>query len=331
MKKLSAIIITAIIAAACNPFGFNIKYEDFDLEGQFWAVSGMQAPYGQQEIGRMHYVNENDELIPAEFYFSGGKARVVFPTGAYRTVGYSMDTKARTITFDAPITYGCEVNYNGNKYVGEDIVKGKYDMMTMTVTAPGMKVEGKGLLFSFYDPSASTFTAVDIEKQQWSISMVNMVELSLEPLYEISGEYGTKSQGSNLGAEDAAKWSSECVYNDALFPWVEGLDLCQIHWGPAWRTPTEAEAQWLLDNCTVLKAKQKGTDNYYMYFMYEATGRSISFPVGDINEEMGFWLSNGKALVYKATDPHYDTATEARIITPEPGAKYFLRPIDTRK
>ncbi len=93
------------MAAACsglNPFGLDIRYEDFDLEGQIWAVSGFKGPYGQQEIGRMHYKDADENLLAAEFSFKDGKATVVFPSGAYRTVGYTLDTKARTISFDKP-------------------------------------------------------------------------------------------------------------------------------------------------------------------------------------------------------------------------------------
>lgn len=335
MKRLSAIILAVILAAACNPFsGFNIKYEDFDLEGEYWAVSGFTGPYGQQEIGRMHYRDENDELIPAEFFFSDGKARVVFPSGAYRTVGYALDMKARTITFDAPITYGCEVNYDGQKYVGEDITLGKFDMMTVTLSVPGQKIEGKGLMFSFYDPSAKDFSSVDIQKQQWSISMVNMSVASLMPVYEIAGEYGTKNTGINTFQLDSPSslWSDECVYEDATFPWVDGADLSTVHWGPQWRNMSQADAQWLLDNCQYCRVwhnREAGTKGFYFIYVNPTTGRNygLEFPCGDVNEELGVWLSNGKALVYKVTDSKNDTSAEARIITPEPGAKYFLRPV----
>ena len=331
MNKLSAIILAAILVAACNPLGgFNIKYEDFDLEGEFWAVSGFTGPYGQQEIGRMHYRDENDELIPAEFLFSGGKARVVFPSGAYRTVGYTLDMNARTITFDAPITYGCEINYNGNKYVGEDITLGKFDMMTVSISLPGQKVEGKGLMFSFYDPSANNFSSVDIDKQQWSISMVNMSVASLTPVYEIAGEYGTKNRGADTFG-NATLWSDECVYENALFPWVDGADLSTVHWGPQWRNMSQADAQWLLDNCKYCRVwhnRDDGTKGFYfIYTNNEGRNLGLEFPCGDVNEELGVWLSNGKALVYKVTDPKNDTSAEARIITPEPGAQYFLRPV----
>lgn len=334
MKKLSTIILAAILAAACNPVGLDIKYEDFDLEGEIWAVSGLTGPYGQQEIGRMHYRDENDQLIPAEFFFSGGKARVVFPSGAYRIVGYALDMKARTITFDAPITYGCEVNYNGQKYVGEDITVGKFDMMTVSIKVPGQEFEGKGLMFSIYDPSANNFSSVDIEKHQWSISMVNMSVASITPVYEIAGEYGTKNTGINSFHLDdpPALWSDECVYEDALFPWNDVADLSTVHWGPRWRNMSQADAQWLLDNCTCCRVwhnREAGTKGFYFVYYNPASERNygLEFPCGDADEELGVWLSNGKALVYKVTDPNNDTSAEARIITPEPGAKYFLRPV----
>ena len=88
------------MAAACsglNPFGLDIRYEDFDLEGQIWAVSGFKGPYGQQEIGRMHYKDADENLIAAEFTFKDGKATVVFPSGAYlsHTAVRSISTATR--------------------------------------------------------------------------------------------------------------------------------------------------------------------------------------------------------------------------------------------
>ena len=90
MNKITAVLISALMAAACsglNPFGLDIKYEDFDLEGQIWAVSGFKGPYGQQEIGRMHYKDADDNLIAAEFSFKDGKATVVFPSGPAGSAG----------------------------------------------------------------------------------------------------------------------------------------------------------------------------------------------------------------------------------------------------
>jgi len=330
MKKIGAIILVAVMTAACNPLSLlNISYEDFDLEGQFWAVSGMTAPYGQQEIGRMHYRDADDNLVPAEFLFSGGKVRVVFPSGAYRTVGYKLDAGARTISFDAPITYGCEVNYNGNKYIGQDIKLAKYEMMSVGVNIPGQKFNGEGLMFSFFDTSAKDFLSVDLDKQQWAVNMVNMEKALLTPVYEISGEYGTKEIGVNSFKLDnpPTLWSTECVYEDAVFTWVAGADLSSIHWGPKWRNMSEADAQWLLDNCVCRRVwhdREAGTKGFYFI---SSDNLGLEFPCGEVGEELGVWLSNGKALVYKVTDPRNDSSAEARIITPSADAKYFLRPV----
>ena len=333
MKKAIWAVLSALLLTACNmsPLDFltgNLE-ADFDETEELWAVSGITAPYGQQEIHRLHY-DGDDGLVPAEATFKDGKMTLVFPSGAYRTIGYTLDRKSKTVTFDEPLTYGCTVKYNGEQYVGQDIKRAKFDMMTLSMAVPGTNFKGDGKFMSFYDPSAASFAAVDIDKQQWRIAMVNMTQHDIIPLYEIKGEYGTMDQGTDLGAEGAPKWARECVYENALFPYVEGVDLCKVHFGPQWCTPTEADAQWLLDNCNLLKALQKDSGKYYMYFVNKATDRSLGFPIGEVNEEMGFWLSNGKALVYKATDPHNDTSTEARIITPEIGAKYFLRPVAVR-
>ncbi len=328
MKRTASFLLAAVIAASCiNPLGMisGSTNADFDIEKELWAVSGFTAPYGQQEIQRMHYRGD-DELVPAEVTFKNGKMTLVFPSGAYRTIGYTLDRKAKTISFDAPVTYGCTVRTGGQEYVGSDVTFAKYEMMTLSMNLPGNSFNGEGKFFSIYDPSASSYSDVDINRQQWRFNLVNMQKLSLEPLYEIKGEYGTMSQGVNLGVEGAPKWSSDCIYGDATFPWVPGIDLCTVHYGPQWRLPTEADAKWLLENCNLLRVHDKDYDQDRMYFVH-SNNKSISFPCADVNQELGFWLSAGKALVYKATDPRNDTSTEARIITPGQGTSLFLRPV----
>lgn len=317
MKRIAVFFVATVMALACNvlnPSDMVLRTEDFDLEGQYWAVSGIQAPYGQQEIVRMHYKGPDGYLVPAEFQFSGGKVTVVFPSGAYRTIGYTLDTKARTISFDAPLSYGCEVTYNGEHYVGENIRIGKYEMM---------KIGRDGLIFSFFDPSADSYSDVSLENQQWGLSLVNLKRPSITPLYEIAGEYGTMQQGNNFNTSGAPFWSIQCIYTNAVFPWIDGEDLSSVHYGPEWRNPTEAEAKWLLDNCVLCGLAT--TIAPYDPFGFVFGNKVLYMPIPPLSgEQVGFWLSNGKVLVYNFTNAG---APEANIITPEPDAKYFLRPV----
>lgn len=325
MKRFSAIILAAAFAVACggggNPFGLDLKIEDFELEGHVFSVTGFKGPRGQQEIGRMHYKDADGNLTAAEFTFKDGKATVVFPSGAYRTVGYSLDTEERTISFDAPVTYGCSVRFDGKTYAGQDIVFAKYDMMTAGTAAV------KDLMFSFFDPSAPSYSDLSLEDQQWGIAMVSREGASLTPVYEISGEYGTMDSGKKP-FEEGTRWAESFVYGDALFPWVEGADLSTVHYGPLWSNPSEDLARWLLENCNLVRVTETTTGEDSMAFMHktEHTYISLLLPPA-LGKEYGFWLSGGKALVYKYLDEVDDTRTEARIITPEPGSKYFLFPV----
>lgn len=329
MRRI-AYLLALVAMTACSglgmPFGLNLKIEDFELEGHVYEVTGFKGPYGQQEIGRMHYKDAGGNIISAEFTFKDGKATLVFPGGAYRTVGYTLDTKARTISFDAPITYGCKVRYNGQTYEGEDIKSGKFEMMT----AGASGVDGKDLMFSFFDPSAQTYSDLSLEDQQWGISMVSREKASLTPVYEIAGEYGTMDSGRDA-FDNGTIWANSFVYGNALFQWFDAADLSTLHYGPLWRTPSEADAQWLLENCNLVRATNKKNGEKSMDFMHKTEDTYISLlslliPPA-IGEEYGFWLSNGKALVYKYLDTMDDTKTEARIISPEAGAKYFLFPV----
>lgn len=309
---LSLAIVSVVACSGLNSFDTELRYEDFDLDGQCLIVNSIQAPKGQQEIERMLYKDVNGNMVPAEFRFKDGKVTVVFPSGAFRTVGYTLDSKARTISFAAPITYGCEVVYDGELCTGEDIQTAKYEMM---------KTGRDGFIFSFFDPSADSYSEVSLENQQWGLSL--MKGSSITPIYEIAGEYGTREQGNNFNTAGVPFWSIECVYSNAVFPWMDGVDLSCVHYGPEWRNPTEAEAQWLLDNCVLARVIIIAPFEPFG-FLY-GNSSLLYMPVPPLSgERVGFWLSNGKALVYNSTG---DSPAEASIITPEPGAKYFLRPV----
>lgn len=331
MKKLVLLALSALLTSACNispldMFGLNLQKEDFEWEHVIFEQSGMKAPAGYQELGRMSYRVSEDESIHARITFEDGKVTIVFPSGGYRTVGYTVDKKNRTVTFDAPLIYATPV-----------ITHAKYDMMTAASTAPeagGAKLK----MLSFYDPSADDFINVDIEKDQWSLSMASVSQSEVQAVYPIEGEYGTTETGHEL-VPGKGFWAQHCVGADKLFAWVEGVDLGRIYYGPAWRYPTREEAGALIDGSDFLhvlyndvelfafglKASYEGDD-------MKGTYDSLILPFAEENDGVhagGIWLSDGAALVYS-----YDSGTRqcsAQIQEAPSGAQYYVRPVRADK
>lgn len=107
----AALLLPVLLSAACSitsvPGGV---YTDFDVRDKVWAVSGFSAPKGYQEIIDLHYdsLPDNDTLglVCAELLFTDDSLTIVYPSGAYRSMGYSLDGKSHTAVFDGVLVYG---------------------------------------------------------------------------------------------------------------------------------------------------------------------------------------------------------------------------------
>lgn len=337
MKKLTILLGSAFVLLSCNGvkmgLGLDLKDEDFELEGITFQQTGVKGPIAYQELNRFSYQDSDGERIVSELSFRDGKMTLVFPSGGYRTVGYTLDRNTHTIAFDAPVIYGSTIRHQGVTHVGENVTKAKYEMMTLSATM----VEGKDLMLSLYDVAAADFSSVDMEKGQWSLSVMSVNKPSLPPVYPLVGEYGTTLNPHQLvEGEDKPYWSQECIADGHLFPWVKEVDLARIHYGPAWRYPTAAEVEELLElsECTgaVGSDGQKTFHVVYLLSGEEVDGKmfydTLSFPYAAVSDGLcsgGIWLADGRAFVYS-----YDYATrevKAEIVQPGPAATYFVRAV----
>jgi len=323
MKKLALILLSALAVWSCDPesfaesfadeFGIDVKEGEFDLEGVKFGITGNKAPSQYQEIGRLIYYTSSDddaERFGAQLFFDGSKYKLVFPSGAYRTGSYTQDKDNFSISFDKPFIYGTHFS-SSNYEDGEDIYEVKYEMLFIS----------KAKTLSLFDPAAESFDKVDKDAGNWSISFVETEDEDLPALYEISGEYGTMSAGTDIGMESGLRWNYNFVYDNATFAWTEGLDLATIHLGPKWRTPTVEEASWILENGSVI-AYNSEDDGYYIIQFTLPDNKHLTLRAGDPGEECGFWLSDGSAFVY-SHDGNIHGA-EASIVEPESDAKYFV-------
>ena len=303
----AALLLPVLLSAACSitsvPGGV---YTDFDVRDKVWAVSGFSAPKGYQEIIDLHYdsLPDNDTLglVCAELLFTDDSLTIVYPSGAYRSMGYSLDGKSHTAVFDGVLVYG--------SYDAEDVRSCRYSCMTFM----------GGHYLSFY--MAADETDVHIDRCEWRISTVQTAGRRLTPLYRIDGRYGSHEKGNTLGIEDGALWSNYCIAGEALFPRTEAYDLATIYDGPAWCLPSPAQARLLLDKCKAARYKARG--KLYVGFYYTDEGSTLLLPAPEENTEYGIWLNDGSALVYQV-DEH--ATVKAHITNDTSGRLYYIMPV----
>ena len=153
--------------------------------------------------------------------------RLVFPSGAYRTMKYTLDKDSGTISFeDGVFIYG--------SYSSPNITSCKY-VARYLMGAP---------FVTFYD--AEDPNKIDIEKGEWSITITAMTSALITPLLEIDCEYGTTSNHSNIGIEIGPEWSTRIGLGVEEYAFTIKYDLASIYWGPDWHLPYTTDAEVLL-------------------------------------------------------------------------------------
>ena len=298
MKKVFAFAALLFAALACNVSPDTTA--DFPIEGR-WSFTGCKGPKGYQEAHRLSYDPNPDDDVPsmisAEFVFRGGKLQMVFPSGAYRTISYSVNKDARTISFDGPFMYG--------DYGSTDITSCKYTLF-----------EYEGMQFiTLYD--AADPNHADISKGEWSVSMMHVDQSWVDPLYLIDCKYGTTASYSDLGIEGGPSWASSLLADGKTVQFSSQVDLCTIYGGPQWRLPTPEEAQNLLDHTVAEYVLLNGKDAVTL-------SKKVFIYTPETDIEYGFWLSDGQALVVSRTA---DRKASARITKPVSNLSFSLKPV----
>lgn len=278
MKKVFVLLMATAAMTACG-----IQYDldaDFPLEGEYWAVTGLRAPKGYQELNRLHFDTlpdvEDEGLLTSCLDFSGGKLTFTFPSGAYRTLHYTLDKNTKTISFDGVFIYG--------SYGSPDITSCKYKMSTLE----------DAKYVEFYD--AKDPANVKIDQGEWSLTCGAMLEWLNEPLVEIEGMYGTTYIGNNIDFEDGPRWGYP-VADGKAFSYNSKYDLGTIYWGPAWKLPSREDATFLKDNTTPVRVTNHAGEEC-IGFMNPDTRNALIFNAPEAGTRYGFWLEGGEAFVF---------------------------------
>ena len=275
------------------------------LEKEHWSVCGMKAPRDYQELNRFSYdyepENDGSGYVGAEADFKDGKMTIVFPSGAYRVLNYTISEDRKSVTFDKPLHYG----YDGAKDVTScKIAEDKMNIgdIFALMGYRGIKTEDSHFI-CFYE--GSSLNGVDMNKGEWRLNFVSghLID-EITPLHEIDCEYGTTITPVKL-FDDCAAWSHDFVDTLAVFPKTMDYDLAKVYYGPAWRLPTRAEAQRLLDDCTMGKMNMKfnGETTSGVYFStQDENPKHLYMQSLPTAGECGFWLSDGSAFIFGYDD-----------------------------
>ena len=302
-KKLIFLAALSLLGACTGQQADNDA--EFGIEGKIWMVTGFYAPKGYQEMHRLSFDTLPEDpyngLIPGELTFDGSKLRIVFPSGAYRTVGYKEEKGS--ISFDGSFIYG---SY------------GSPDIVTCKVKKQILLGEEFMDLYDAADPAKP-----DINKGEWCIMVRSMPESLTAPVMEIDCEYGTTIQGGEMGTEDGAIWATRLIAGGKAFAFDRTHDLATIYWGPEWRTPTRAQAQQLLDVCTPEYVLYNGDPGMTLH--NDTAKKDLILPVAEFGTQYGIWLADGSALVYSVSEDK--KASAAIDDSPAASQKYFVLPV----
>lgn len=312
MKRIF-ILFLALALAACTQGNPHMDDSEFSLTEHPWAISGMQSPKGQQELARTHF-RDGDDLLVTDMIFSGSTLKMVFPSGAWREVKYTMT--GSEITFSES---GDPLFYGSPSLGGQDIFRCKYRYETLrNFTFQGINLDGMRTV-TFYDPNLSSPDNVNTEKGEWRFNIVEMKEPTNTALYKIEGSYGLNTNTFTY-FEGSPAWSSSFIHGEAFFPKETRVDLATIYGGPAWRLPTPEEAEAFLDAFTFHFAHLNNNDRDCVYGE-NSEGQQVIFYLPANASVTGFWLSGGKAVVISADK---ELRTASAVISSDTNNKQFL-------
>ena len=311
--KLMAAAATALTLAGCAIVMPSMDNTEFDLTQSYWSIAGLQSPAGLQELARTHYRINEDQMLVTDVLFDGENLKMVFPSGAYRVVKYTLQDGIAT--FDTPLFYGSE------SLGGHDILRCKYRFESIKNFAfMGMSLDGARAV-TFYDPELPNPDNVNIENGEWRFDIVEMKSTTNEALYQITGSYGLSS-GTRALYDDGPMCANVCIHGfEALFPRETNLDLATIYGGPDWRLPTREEAQAFLKAHTVHYAVLENKEDRECIYLENIRGAQRVFYLPTDSAETGFWLAGGEAVVLTADR---DKRTATARVEAAPAGKQFL-------
>lgn len=329
MKKLIYIFFLFLLLAGCTDdltslYGGAkpIKVDDNQLQSSYWTVCGMVAPQDYQELNRFTYRPDDDKYLVSEVSFEGDKMRIIFPSGGYRDLTYTLSEDKLSISFDAPLIYGYHdaPNVISCKVSSEKINLG--DVLSYLGFGK-IKMEDSHFL-TFYE--ADNLSNVNMDKGEWRLNLIQGEPAQKRtPLHRLDCEYGTSVSPIKV-IEGEPAWAYYFAANGATFPKITGYDLATVHYGPGWRLPTRAEAEKLLSSSTSGKMNLiiDGVTYHGVGLNFEESGKFLFLEVGDEPGESGFWLSDGSAVVYSYDEHNH---TEIGISDETDGKNFRVRPV----
>lgn len=174
-----------------------------------------------------------------------------------------------------------------------------------------------------------------LQREHWSVCGMKAPR-EYQELNRFSYDYNPADEEDGyVGAEADFKDGKMTIVfpSGAAMPWAADYDLARIYYGPAWRLPTRAEAQRLIDECVaskhnrVLREDGEIIDNRtgIIFIPKDDTSRDFFMEVGpNEGDERGFWLADGSAFVGKIDSGN---KVSVSIVTETAGKSYCVLPV----
>ncbi len=319
MKKFFLFLLLAAGLVSCKGMAAlpSMNTAEFSLTEGPWTISGKVAPKWMQELGRTSW-DVDGTLLLSDVYWTDKTVKIVFPGGGYRETTYQMDKEAGIIRFAEPLFYATP-QFEDDGY-GADILSCKFAYQTIkNLSFQGVKLDGSA--FVLFDEKAASPDDVSLENRMWRCYMVPADAPRNTALYEIDGMFGYMSDGLQF-LEDGPFMLGSPYRKGARFPKASELDLSTIYLGPVWRHPTLEEATRIQNASKAWYAKM---DDGTEHLIIEAPLAQMVFTLADGENEAGFWIEDGQALVVRLG--REDRQVTLAIETPANDARYCLWPV----
>ena len=284
-----------------------------NIEGVY-SMTSLAQPKAFQEIGQF-YSNSSQTLGNILMKATDTGLTLFLPGGGYRTVQYTIDMKSRKIKFSAPILYVSDYfNENGEKDVTE------CSFVFETFTYKNMTDKSLQLYRTGADPGH-----INSKNGEWSLSFKSLDKYSLpESAIAVDGEYGTSFKPVDLGLASGAVWSAKCVDGNRLFTFNDKGDMASAWFGPKYQLPSRTHAEELVSKVHFMALET--TSGPIVSIVTNDLNKRIDLPYpGTVPGEIGFWLSDGSALVL-TLNSKTDAELGAEIVE-NPEKQYMVLPV----
>lgn len=314
--KCLACLSAVIAMVSCDNLFGNVDSET-DSDTEFYGtylLTGIRQPKAFQEMGQM-VISWNAVEGKPVLKVSEKNMTLYFPGGGYRTVEYTMDQENHILQFNKPLFFASDYFKTEND---SDVISCSY--RTETYKYKDLRDDNICLYSTGANPDN-----VNTANGEWSISFRCQGEqISLPEEMEINSEYGTELTPLDLNLKSGTIWSKVAVAGNRLFEFNSNIDMATAWFGTSYKTPSKENGEELIEQASFMIINT--TEGTMVGITTDDMSRFIRMPYPEtIPGKVGFWLSDGSALVVTVSDDKENTINVS--IVEHPVGQYLVIPV----